>query len=415
MKSAAECSNPSFTHYDESSVDVGKKRNHIDPLTFIVVIILMGVSTFIVYSASSAWALQHLKSESGLVNKHIIKVLLGLVVLFVGIAIDYHKYKDVTKYTLILAIILLCVTKVLGGETKGAVRWLSLGGFSFQPSEFAKFALLFHLSTLLSTKKEKLNDLNKGFLPLLMWVGAVSALVLLQPNFSMGGIIFLLGLMMMFIGGARFKHLGYSMLALIPTLVGYMLSAQYRRQRVLSYFGFGDNPEGLKTAKYQLMQGIIGFGNGGIFGVGMGQSKQRDLFLPESYGDFIFSIVGEEYGLIGTIVFMAVFLLILLRGLRIAKNAPDDFGKFLALSITVSIVTYALGNAMVTLGLVPTTGLPMPFVSYGGSAIIFSAFAVGVLLNISSQTEMNPRLVPFQSAPPTPPSARPEPSVGKVY
>ena len=392
---------------------MGKKRNHIDPLTFIVVIILMGVSTFIVYSASSAWALQNLKSESGLVNKHIVKVLIGLVVMFVGIGVDYHKYKGLTKYVLIMAIILLAVTKVFGGETKGAVRWLSVGGFSFQPSEFAKFALLFHLSTLLSTKKEKLNDLKKGYVPLLLWVGAVTGLVLLQPNFSMGGIIFMLGIVMMFIGGARIKHLAYSMLALIPTLMLYMLSAPYRRQRVYSFFGYGDNPEGLKTAKYQLMQGIIGFGNGGIFGVGMGQSKQRDLFLPESYGDFIFSIVGEEYGLIGTMIFMTVFLLILLRGLRIAKHAPDDFGKFLALSITVSIVTYALGNAMVTLGLVPTTGLPMPFVSYGGSAIIFSAFAVGVLLNISSQTEMHPRLAPLQ--PPADPVLKPEPSVGKVY
>lgn len=377
----------------------------------------MGVSTFIVYSASSAWALQNLKSESGLVNKHIVKVFLGLIVLFIGIAIDYHKYKSITKFVLFGAIGLLMVTLVTGGETKGAVRWLSLGGFSFQPSEFAKFALLFHLSTLLSTKKEKLNDLKKGFAPLLGWVGVVSLLVLAQPNFSMGGIIFMLGILMMFIGGARFKHLAVSLLALIPALMGYMLSAGYRRQRVLAYLGFGDNPEGLVKAKYQLWQGIIGFGNGGIFGVGMGQSKQRDLFLPESYGDFIFSIVGEEYGLIGTMIFMTIFLLILLRGLRIAKNAPDDFGKFLALSITVSIVTYALGNAMVTLGLVPTTGLPMPFVSYGGSAIIFSAFAVGVLLNISSQTEMNPRLEPIDVGPAQaqPPMPKAEPSVGRVY
>ncbi len=395
---------------------MGKRRNHIDPLTFIVVIVLMGVSTFIVYSASSAWALQNLKSESGLVNKHIVKVFIGLIVLFVGIAIDYHRYKDLTKIVLFAAIALLGITLVTGGETKGAVRWLSIGGFSFQPSEFAKFALLFHLSTLLSTKKEKLNDLRKGFLPLLWWVGIVSLLVLLQPNFSMGGIIFLLGIIMMFIGGARFKHLGISLLALIPALMGYMLSAGYRRQRVLSYLGFGDNPEGLVNAKYQLWQGIIGFGNGGIFGVGMGQSKQRDLFLPESYGDFIFSIVGEEYGLIGTMIFMTVFLLILLRGLRIAKNAPDDFGKFLALSITVSIVTYALGNAMVTLGLVPTTGLPMPFVSYGGSAIIFSAFAVGVLLNISAQTDMHPRLAPIGQEPAVQaPAPKAEPSVGRVY
>lgn len=394
---------------------MGIKRNHIDPWTFIVVVVLMGVSTFIVYSASSAWALKNLKSESGLLNKHILKVFIGAVVLTVGIAIDYHWYKKFTKWALIAVIVILFVTKGFGGETKGAARWLSFGGISFQPSEFAKFALLFHLSTLLSTKKEKLNDLKRGYFPLLMWVGWVVALVLAQPNFSMGGIIFMLSMLMMFIGGARMKHLAYSMLALVPALVGYMLTATYRRDRVLAYLGIGTDLEVMQKAKYQLWQGIIGFGNGGIFGVGMGQSKQRDFFLPESYGDFIFSIVGEEYGLIGTMLFMAVFLLILLRGLRIARYAPDDFGKFLALSITVSIVTYALGNAMVTLGLVPTTGLPMPFVSYGGSAIIISAFAVGVLLNISAQTEMNPRLAENDPKPLPVPTLKSKSRVGKVY
>jgi cell division protein FtsW len=150
------------------------------------------------------------------------------------------------------------------------------------------------------------------------------------------------------------------------------------------------------SSNYQLLQGIIGFGNGGLFGVGPGVSKQRDFFLPESYGDFVFSIVGEEYGYVGTVLLLCLFLIIFLRGLKIAKLAQDDLGKYLAIGITSSVTLYALVNAAVTLGLLPTTGLPMPFVSYGGSSMLFTACAIGVLLNISAQTRLRPRLEQVQ-------------------
>ncbi len=397
------------------------QRNHIDRLVLFVVLLLMVASIVVVYSASSTWAFQKLGSASGLVNKHIAKVLIGIVAIFIGMNIDYHKYKSFTKIALIGALGLLVFTIAIGGEIKGAARWLNIGGFSLQPSEIAKFALLFHLSILLATKKDKIADYQNGFLPLMLWIGAVVVLVMLQPNFSTGSVIFVLGITMLFIGGAKLKHIVLSLLPLIPLLLLYMVSAEYRRKRLMSFvhfitsfLGFDDGTAVAATASttnYQLWQGIIGFGNGGILGVGMGQSKQRDLFLPESYGDFVFSIVGEEYGFIGTVFFLSLFLIILLRGFRIAKNAPDDFGKYLAIGITCTIIIYALGNALVTLGIFPTTGLPMPFVSYGGTAIIFSAFAIGVLLNISSQTDLHPRLK--KEKPRTPVDA--EPAVGKVY
>ncbi len=386
-------------------------KNHIDRATLFVVLILMVASTVVVYSASSTWAMQKMQSASGLVNKHIAKILIGLVAMFFAINMDYKKYKPLTKWILIGSVLLLIATRVTGGEVKGAARWLSLGGFSLQPSEIAKFALIFHLSYLLSSKREKLADFKKGFMPLMIWIGSVVVLVMLQPNFSTGAMIFMLGMILVFVGGARIKHVLLSLTALLPALLVYMVSAPYRMKRILSFVGFGSDETVTSTANYQLLQGIIGFGNGGIFGVGMGQSKQRDLFLPESYGDFIFSIVGEEYGLIGTIIFMMLYLTILLRGLKIAKYAPDDFGKYLAIGITASIVLYAVSNALVTLGLAPTTGVPMPFVSYGGTAIIFSSFAVGVLLNISSQTDLHPRerrLFERQEEPG-------EPAVGKIY
>jgi cell division protein FtsW len=389
------------------------QRNHIDRVILIVVLFLMVASTVVVYSASSTWSLQKYGASGGLVDKHIIKVLVGLATMFIAMSIDYKYYKKLTKFALIACLVLLFFTLAVGGEIKGAARWLSFGGFNLQPSEAAKFALVFHLSALLAVKGTKIYDFKTGFLPLMLWVGGVVMLVMLQPNFSTGAMIFLIGMMMVFTGGARLKHIFLSMSALIPAVLVYMVSAEYRMRRILSFLGHDGSAVTPNKASYQLWQGIIGFGNGGLFGVGMGASKQRDLFLPESYGDFVFSIVGEEYGLIGTIIFMALFLTILLRGFKIAKNAPDDFGKYLAIGITSTIVVYALGNALVTLGVFPTTGLPMPFVSYGGSAIVFSSFAVGVLLNISAHTDLHPRQAKESAA--QLPAEMSEPAVGKVY
>jgi cell division protein FtsW len=385
------------------------KRNHIDRLILFLVLFLMVASTVFVFSASSTWALDKYGAAGGLANRHIIKVLVGFIVMLVAMNIDYHFYLKLTKPAVMVCLVLLLFTLAVGGEVKGASRWLNLGGFSLQPSEAAKFALIFHLSALLS-KKSDLSDFNKGFLPLLLWIGAVVILVMIQPNFSTGAMIFMLGMVLVFIGGARMKHLSLSLAALLPAVLIYMVSASYRMKRVLAFIGLAEGSSVPGKSNYQLWQGIIGFGNGGLLGVGMGESKQRDWFLPESYGDFIFSIIGEEYGFIGTCLVMGIFLVIMLRGFRIAKNAPDDFGWFLSIGIVCTVIIYALGNALVTLGMAPTTGLPMPFISYGGSAIVFSSFAVGVLLNISSQTDLHPRSVKMEPA-----AIDNEPAVSKVY
>lgn len=363
------------------------QRNHIDLPTLIVVLTLMVLSLGVVYSASSTWALEKFGESNRLLNLHAMKVLLGLVALFFGMTIDYRKYKKLTKPAVIAAIGFLLITMALGGEVKGAARWLRFGGLSFQPSEFAKFALLFHLCTLISTKGEAIRDFKKGFLPMMIWIGSVSALVLLQPNFSTGSMIMLISLVMLFISRARFSHLLATGAAALPLLALVAITRPHVMQRINSFLDGGSGG----GQNYQLWQGIIGFGNGGIFGVGPGESRQRDFFLPESYGDFVFSIVGEEYGLIGTILFLGLFLVLMLRGFKIAKFARDEFGRLLAIGITSMVILYALVNAGVTLGILPTTGLPMPFVSYGGSSMLFSAYAVGVLLNISAQTDLHPR------------------------
>lgn len=363
------------------------RRNHIDVTILIVILTLMVIGIGVVYSASSTIAELKFGQSDAFLQRHILKVLVSVFAIFFVMRIDYHEVRKVSKLLLLSAIGLLAVTLVLGGEIKGATRWLHFGGFGFQPSEFAKFALIVHLCVLISEKGERLRDWKRGFLPMFIWIGLVTVLVLLQPNFSTGGMLFLLSILVLFLGGVRIGHLVFSLSALVPLLVVYMLSAEYRMKRIMAFLEGGDHG----STNYQLFQGIIGFGNGGLFGVGPGVSKQRDFFLPESYGDFVFAIVGEEYGFLGTTFLLLLFLIFFLRGLKIAKMAPDDLGRNLALGVTCTITLYALVNAAVTLGLLPTTGIPMPFVSYGGSAMFFSSCAIGLLLNISSQTILNPR------------------------
>jgi cell division protein FtsW len=368
----------------------GKGRNHIDIVILIVVLALMVMSLGVVYSASSSVALKKFGESGELLGRHAAKVLLGLVAIFVFMHIDYHRLRTVSKPALIIGVILLIGTLALGGETKGARRWLGFGGFNLQPSEFAKYALMVHLAVLIAVKGEKLRDFKTGFLPMMIWIAGVTGLVFLQPNFSTGAMIVLLSLVMLFVGRTRLSHIAAAFAAVLPLMGLYLWSAEYRRRRILSFLAGSDG--GGESINYQLLQGIIGFGNGGVVGVGPGESRQRDFYLPESYGDFVFSVVGEEYGLIGALGIMALFAVLMLRGLRVAQHARDDLGRFLAVGITSTVALYALINAGVTLGILPTTGLPMPFVSYGGSSIVFSSIAVGILLNISSQTDLHPRL-----------------------
>jgi cell division protein FtsW len=206
--------------------------------------------------------------------------------------------------------------------------------------------------------------------------------------------LFGLTLILLFVGRVRMIHLlgmifvAVFVFALYVLFMAYVLKRPYQLERILHFVQ--GNPNGQHN--YQLWQGIIGFGNGGLFGVGPGESRQRDLFLPESYNDFVYSIVGEEYGLLGTLLVLGAFLFVMLRGFRIAKHAKDDFARFLAIAITSTITLYALVNASVALGILPTTGLPMPFISYGGSSLMLSAFSIGVLLNISAHTDLHPRI-----------------------
>jgi len=366
-------------------------RGHNDWFILLSVLGLLFFSVAFVYSASAGFADQKTGSSETFFWSHAIRVMAGIVIMLVFSRIDYHWLERWSKPMLIVAIGMLLFVLFEGTRMKGATRWIDIGLISFQPSEFAKFALVAHLGVMLADKRSYIDDLKFSFVPMMFWVVIVCALVAAQPNLSTTLVIFIVAMTVLFIGRANLWQL-LSVVALGLVAAGaYAVSAEYRMRRIMAFIGLHsdgvDVPSG--GANYQLTQGLLAFGSGGVFGVGPGHSRQRG-FLPEPFGDFIFSIIGEEYGFIGTLTILIVFGLIVWRGLLVARQAPDDLGRNVAAGITLMIGVYAVINACVTTGLVPTTGLPMPFISYGGSSVLFSAAAVGVLLNISQQANVMP-------------------------
>jgi len=365
-----------------SSLPLGR----IDWFILVAIVGLMTFSVAFVYSASSSFSAVKFGSSESLFWKHSVRVLIGVVLIFVFARIDYRVYQKFAKPLLLLGVFLLVAVLFVGPQIKGARRWIYLGSITFQPSEYAKFALIIFLAAYMSTYHEQITRFKDRFVPMLIWVGIVCGLVALQPNMSTATVIFMIAVTMLFVGGTNPFHLGAVLGAGIILGGGYALSAEYRLKRIFAYLGIGEENKVTETISYQLDQALIAFANGGFWGVGAGQSRQREWFLPESYGDFIFSVVGEEYGFIGVSIILCAFMLIVWRGTIIAGRAPDKFGFLLASGITCTLGYYAFINAGVTCGLLPTTGLPMPFISYGGTSVFFSAAAIGILLNISAHT-----------------------------
>ncbi|MDQ1266126.1 MAG: hypothetical protein QG635_1278 [Bacteroidota bacterium] len=368
------------------------KGGRIDWFTMVPVVALMLFSLAFVYSASSSVAEIKFGSAENLFIKHSLRILLGLVILIIFAKIDYHRWAKFTKLFLIITIGLLIFVLIGGPTIHGARRWIDFGFINFQPSELAKFALIAHLAYLMAQKQEHIKDFKEGMLPALIWSGGVCLLIALQPNFSNAFVIFMIALALMFIGNVNILHLSGIAITGLAMAGIYASQAPYRVQRILSYIGLASGEQNTELIhNYQLKQALIALGNGGIFGLGVGASRQRYLFLPESYGDFIFSIIGEEYGYIGITLILLTFCFIFIRGIIIARKAPDDFGYFLSTGIILAFAGYVFINAGVNCGLLPTTGLPMPFISYGGTAVLFYAAAMGILLNISAQAGVYPR------------------------
>lgn len=358
--------------------------NKIDLGILIPILALITFSLGVVYSASSSWSVKISGDSSALFRNHLIRAGVGIFLIFVVSRFSYLNLIRFRKLLIGGAVLMLLYLLFAGAETtKGAARWIYIGGMSFQPADFVKYALLVNIAYLLAKKKDYINNLYYGYLPVLGYVLLVVILIAIQPNFSTAAVIFISSMMLFWVGKVKVKHMAITVVSIIPAAVLFVLSKPYILNRIFSYKEHSSGGD----ASYQLSQAIIGFGNGGFFGVGPGNSNQREFFLPQSYDDFVFSIVGEEYGFWGVTIVILLFGFFVFRGLKLSKVMQDDFGKYMAFGITVIIGMNAVINMMVATGMIPTTGQTLPFISYGGTSIIFNSIAVGVLLNISTYRE----------------------------
>jgi len=347
---------------------------------FFDVFALMLLGLTMVMSASSTYSVFKFDSVFYLFNSHLFKVFLGIGAIILFAFIPYEYYRRFSKHAIIITTLLLVVTLLFAPDIKGAGRWLNLGIISIQPADIAKLVLIVHLAVLLEAKANLLDNFKNGFLYFFIWIILISGLIMLQPNISSGIMLIIISLSVIYAGGARFKHIFISIIISGVIIGTAAMIFPHSRSRI---FSFVNSVSSGGDLNFQVKQALYSLGSGGIFGVGIGNSMQSNLFLPEAYGDFIFAILGEEFGLIGSITVLLAYLVFLVCGILVAKKTKDMFGQLLAFGITISIVFYAFVNVAVTTGVFPTTGLPLPFISYGGTSLIFLCISVGILINIA--------------------------------
>jgi len=316
-------------------------------------------------------------------KKQLIYAIIALIAFFFAIYTDYHYYKKFTLPILIVSIALLSMVYFpgIGRTAGGASRWVRFGFFSFQPSEIAKFALILYIAESLTRKQTKdIETFVRGVLPPLIIMFVMFLLILNEPDFSTSIIILGISFIMLFIGGTRVIQLYALIVAAIPLGILILSREEYRKSRLLSFLNPWKDP---LDSGFHIIQSLLALGSGGIFGIGLAESKQKYFYLPDQHTDFIFSIIGEELGFIGTVVIIVLFIILLWRGFRIALDTSDPFGTLLAAGITSMIVFQSIINIGVVTKMVPTTGITLPFISYGGTSLIINMFCVGILLNIS--------------------------------
>lgn len=344
--------------------------------------ILICVGLVMIFSSSGVYALQEFQSSSYYLGRQFFFLCVGFILTFGCMCIDYRELQKYAKPLLLVTIVLLVLVLIpgIGKQSYGARRWFRIAEFSFQPSEFAKLAMLLYSSDFLARKQNKIRDFKEGFLPPLIILGVMSLLILKQPDLGTALFIASLVLIVMFITGARVLHLGSLVLLALPVVYFLIAKVPYRMARITAFLNPWEDSQGIG---FQLSQSQIALGSGGIFGVGLGKSVQKLFYLPAAHTDFIFSIIGEELGLLGTAAIIILFVVFIWQGARIVKRTTDSFGYFLGVGIVAMIGLQAVINIGVSIGALPTKGLPLPFISYGGSALMVNMMAVGLLLNVS--------------------------------
>ncbi|MBI1909760.1 MAG: putative lipid II flippase FtsW [Deltaproteobacteria bacterium] len=363
-------------------------RKPFDTTLFLATVLLVGLGMTMVFSSSAIFAREKFGQNSYFLKKEIFYVLIGFVGLFVArkIPFDWYRRGIYPLFIISLGLLLVVFIPSIGLKAGGAHRWINLFFFSFQPSELAKLVLVIYLAYALSKKQEKIRSFLIGFVPPMILSGAMIAPILFQKDLGNALLMTATVFTLFFVAGARLSYLVTEVFLAIPAFILMIASVNYRRQRILAFL----NPwEHRETSGFQLIQSLVAFQTGGFWGQGLGGGKQKLFYLPEAHTDFIFSVVAEELGFLGVLGMLILFGVFLYRSFVIAWRAPDFFSTYLASGIAILFGLQVLLNIGVVIGLLPTKGLTLPFISYGGSSLIISLIAVGILLNISSQGQDN--------------------------
>lgn len=354
----------------------------MDKWLLFAVTALLAIGITMVLSTSYLYSQERFADGTYFFRKQLIAVgvgALGLVVCSLLPAALYRRFAYPVLGLTILVLVLVLVPGI-GVSRGGARRWLALPGFGFQPAELAKLAVVFYLAHSMAKKEERIKTFAIGVLPHLMVGGVVMGLLLLEPDFGTALIVALLLYLMLFIGGTRFSHLVATGLMALPVLIYAMLNAEYRLRRLLAFL---DPWRDASNSGFQVVQSLIAFGSGQLWGRGLGESRQKLFYLPEAHTDFVYSVIGEELGLLGALVVLGLFGIIVVRGLRLTAKIEEPFEQYLAFGLTVLLGVQGLIHMGVVTGLMPTKGLVLPFISYGGSAMVINLVEVGILLGLS--------------------------------
>jgi cell division protein FtsW len=357
------------------------RKLKIDRVLFTATLLLVCVSVVMVYSASAVVALERFQQPYLFLTKQALWSVLGLAVLVVAMRVDYRTYRNEAFIWSLLAVVgLMLVAVLFMAPVNGTRRWFAVGGLGIQPSELAKVACVFFTALMLERRMHRIDDLSYSLMPIGLIVGLVVALILLQPDFGTSISLALVVAVMIFAAGLHYRYFVGLALVALPAIYLVLVSAPYRRRRLLAFWDPWADPLG---DGFQIIQSLVAVGTGGVFGRGLMGGVQKLFYLPEPHTDFIYAVISEELGLIGATAILLCFCVIAWRGLRIAARAEDTFGSFVALGLTTMIAAQAFVNISVVLGLMPTKGIPLPLVSFGGSSLLVNLLGMGVLLNIS--------------------------------
>jgi cell division protein FtsW len=358
-----------------------------DVWLFGVAVALLSAGVVMVYSASAVVAADRFHDPYFFLKKQLFWALAGAAVMLAALRCDYRWLEKAVVPLLVVAGVLLVLVLVppIGQAINGTRRWIRLGPVSFQPVELAKLALVLYLAAFLAKRRGALEDFRTGALPPLLVAGLMAGLVLLQPDLGNCMTLIVLTFALLYLAGTPIKHLALVAAPALPLIAMAIWMAPYRMRRITAFM---DPWADARGGGFQIIQSWLALGNGGLFGQGIGGSRQKLFYLPESHTDFIFAVLGEELGFIGAVGIVALFAVLVWRGLRVGLRAPDAFGTYLALGITVLLATQTLVNLGVVTGLLPTKGLPLPFISFGGSALLMTMLATGMLLNVSQHAHV---------------------------